>query len=84
MANLALTFGIKGNGRKPKRSFCKWMETSLRVLGEEHPSTLICINNHDRKKPKGCTLVRVNPVEVILEASFYFITFTLTNIFYGI
>jgi hypothetical protein len=45
MANLASTFWNQGRWKEAEELEVQVMETSLRVLGEEHPYTLTSINN---------------------------------------
>jgi hypothetical protein len=45
MANLALTYRNQGRWKEAEDLDVQVMETSLRVLGQEHPDTLSSMNN---------------------------------------
>jgi hypothetical protein len=45
MANLASTYRNQGRWKEAEELFVQVMETSLRVLGQEHPDTLTSMNN---------------------------------------
>jgi hypothetical protein len=45
MANLASTYRNQGRWKEAEELFVQVMETSLRVLVQEHPDTLTSMNN---------------------------------------
>jgi hypothetical protein len=45
MVNLASTYRDQGRWQEAEELFVQVMETSLRVLGQEHPNTLTSMNN---------------------------------------
>ena len=69
MANLALTFWNQGRWKEAEELEFQVMETSLRVLGQEHPDTLTSIANlaltyRDQERRKEAEALEVQVMEI--------------------